>query len=114
MSGTAPRSCVSTRRQSHGGGTGLNASLHKGSIAVSAVFEEGLEQIADAVVEGLATKRETVSLWVPYAKWDIAFELKRAGTLRSEVHDDEGAVITIDLRPEDAERYSRVLGIRKP
>jgi GTP-binding protein HflX len=88
--------------------------LHKGSIAVSAVFEEGLEQIADAVVEGLATKRETVSLWVPYAKWDIAFELKRAGTLRSEVHDDEGAVITIDLRPEDAERYSRVLGIRKP
>ena len=39
--------------------------LHKGSIAVSAVFEEGLEQIADAVVEGLPTKRETVSLWVP-------------------------------------------------
>lgn len=87
---------------------------HPGSVGVSAVFEDGLDDLSRAVVEGLAAKRETVTWHIPYAKWDSVFELKRAGSVRSEVHDDQGAIITIDLLPEDIERYSRKLGIKQP
>lgn len=87
---------------------------HPGSIAISAVFEEGLDDLALTVVESLAAKRESVTWHIPYSKWEMVFELKRAGTVRREIHDDEGAVITIDLSPEDVERYSRKLGIKRP
>lgn len=87
--------------------------IHHGSVAISAVFEEGLDDLARAVVERLSEKRITVTWHVPYSKWDLVFEIKRLGNVRSEVHDDEGALLRVDLLPEDAERLSRKLGIRK-
>ncbi len=87
--------------------------LHEGSVAISAVFEEGLEDLTKAVIRGLSAKRVTVRWHVPYSKWDLTFEIKRAGTVRKEIHDDEGALLEVELLPEDAERFSRKLGIRQ-
>lgn len=87
--------------------------LHAGSVAISAVFEEGLDDLIRAVVQGLSAKRVTVSWHVPYSKWDLVFDIKRAGNVRSEIHGDEGALLTVDLLPEDAERFSRRLGIKR-
>ncbi|MGI6663069.1 MAG: hypothetical protein ACOX4B_06300 [Bacillota bacterium] len=33
----------------------------------------------------------------------MVFDIKRAGNVRSEIHGDEGALLTVDLLPEDAE-----------
>ncbi len=87
--------------------------VHRGSVAISALFEDGLDELALAVAEGLSEKRVTVSWHIPYSKWDLVFEIKRVGNVRSEIHDDEGALINVDLLPEDAERFSRKLEIRK-
>ena len=61
----------------------------------------------------MSKKRITVSWHVPYSKWDLVFDIKRVGNIRSEIHDDEGALLRVDLLPEDAERLSRKLGIKK-
>ncbi|NLA60016.1 MAG: GTPase HflX [Firmicutes bacterium] len=87
--------------------------IHSGAVAISAVFEEGLDELTRRVVEGLSKKRITVSWHVPYSKWDLVFDIKRVGNIRSEIHDDEGALLRVDLLPEDAERLSRKLGIKK-
>jgi GTP-binding protein HflX len=87
--------------------------LHAGSVAISAVFEEGLDDLIQATIQGLSAKRVTVLWRIPYSKWDLVFEIKRAGTVRDEVHDDEGALLKVELLPEDAERLSRKLGTNR-
>jgi 50S ribosomal subunit-associated GTPase HflX len=84
--------------------------LHAGSLAISALDEIGLDELAAHVSRGLSGKRETVSWQVPYSRWDVVFEIRRAGVVRDEKHGDESALITCELKPEDVARFSRVLG----
>ncbi len=86
--------------------------LHPGSLGISALHEDGLERLAAAIQRELAGKRETVRWRVPYDKWDIVFEIKRAGVVREERHEDDAAVIVCELSPEDIGRFSRKLGVR--
>jgi GTP-binding protein HflX len=87
--------------------------IHSGAVAISAVFEEGLDELTRRVVEGLSKKRITVSWHVPYSKWDLVFDIKRVGNIRSEIHDDEGALLRVDLLPKTRRRFSRRLGIKR-
>lgn len=84
--------------------------LHAGSLAISALGEIGLDELAAHVSRELSGKRETVSWQVPYSRWDVVFEIRRAGVVRDEKHGDESALITCELKPEDVARFSRVLG----
>jgi GTP-binding protein HflX len=84
--------------------------LHAGSLAISALDEIGLDELAAHVSRELSGKRETVSWQVPYSRWDVVFEIRRAGVVRDEKHGDESALITCELKPEDVARFSRVLG----
>ncbi len=87
-------------------------ALHPGSLAISALHETGLRELAEAVSRELAGKRETVTWTIPYSKWDVVFEIKRAGVVRAEKHGDESAVVTCELSPDDVARFTRKLGIR--
>lgn len=86
--------------------------LHPGSLGISALEETGLQELAKAVSRELAGKREVVTWAIPYSKWDIVFEIKRAGVVRDEKHGDDSAVITCELSPEDVARFTRKLGLR--
>jgi GTP-binding protein HflX len=89
-------------------------ALHPGSLGISALHETGLQELAEAVSRVLAGKREVVTWTIPYSKWEVVFEIKRAGVVRSEIHGDDGAAVTCELSPDDVARFARKLGIRPP
>jgi len=84
--------------------------LYPKSTTISALHETGLAELAALVETELAGKRETVSWHVPYAKWDMVFDLRRAGAVKEERHDDNGAVVVCELSPEDIAKFTRRLG----
>lgn len=88
--------------------------LHQGGMAISALQETGLDMLSNIVAKVLAGKREVVSWHIPYAKWDILFEIRRVGVVLKERHGEDGATVTCELRPEDVARFSKVLGYRQP
>lgn len=88
--------------------------LHPGSVAVSALEETGLDDLAQAILNELAGTRQVVTWMIPYSKWDVVFEIKRAGVVRNEVHGDEGAIITCELSPEDVMKFTRRIGVQPP
>jgi len=83
---------------------------HPGSLAISALNETGLSDLAGAVEKALAGQRETVSWRIPYSKWDIVFDMRRAGVVRDERHSDDYAIVVCELSPEDVGKFSRRLG----
>ena len=83
---------------------------YPGSLAISALWETGLQELEARVERELSGRRELVTWKVPYSKWDVVFEIRRAGVVRSERHEDDGAVITCELSPDDVGRFSRKLG----
>ena len=85
---------------------------HPGSLAISALWETGLQELESRVLRELCGRRELVTWKIPYSKWDVVFEIRRAGVVRKERHEDDGAVITCELSPEDVGRFSRKLGIQ--
>lgn len=86
--------------------------LYPGSVAISALHEDGLGDLSAAVERELSGKRRLVSWLLPYDKWDILYDLRRAGVVREEQHTGDGAVVVCELRPEDVARFTRKIGQR--
>lgn len=84
--------------------------LYPISVTISALHETGLQELGRAVEHELSVKREIVTWHVPYAKWDIVFDLRRAGLVREERHGDDGAIVVCELSPEDIAKFSHKLG----
>jgi len=86
--------------------------LYPGSLAISALHEEGISDLEAAVERELSGKRLLVSWELPYDKWDLLYDLRRAGVVREERHTGDGAIVVCELRPEDVARFTRKIGQR--
>lgn len=102
--------CFNKVDRVHGEDVDAAQRLHPNSKAISALHESGLLELGTAVERELSGKRETVTWHVPYAKWDVVFEMRRAGVVREERHGDDGAILVCELSPEDIARFTRILG----
>jgi GTP-binding protein HflX len=64
--------------------------LHPGSVAISAITGQGLDDLLTAISDRLRAVAEVVELVVPYDRGDVLAALHREGEVLSSVHDDAG------------------------
>jgi GTP-binding protein HflX len=64
--------------------------FHPGSVAISAVTGQGLDDLLTAISDRLRAVAEVVELLVPYDRGDVLAALHREGEVLSSVHDDTG------------------------
>jgi GTP-binding protein HflX len=81
------------------------------SVGVSALYGTGLAELTDTVVKMLAESRRTVTWFIPYAAYDVVFEIKRLGAILEERQGEDGVTVTCALLPADAERLAKRLGV---
>ncbi len=89
----------------------LKVAMTKQHIAlhVSALSGYGISKFATTVERHLLKENKIVSLIVPYAMWNILFEIRKAGAILQKIHGKSGAEIICKLDPVDAVRFSKRL-----
>ncbi len=75
---------------------------HPGSVAVSGVTGEGIDDLLDAISDRLRALTAPVDLLVPYSRGDVLAEIHREGEVISESATDEG--MAVRARLDDAGR----------
>lgn len=68
---------------------------HDGSVAVSALTGEGLDDVRLAIAEDLAKATVTMQLLVPYERGDVVAALHEHGTVIDEAHGERGTALTV-------------------
>ncbi len=81
------------------------------SVGISALHRTGLRDLTDTVVKMLAESRRNVTWFIPYAAYDVVFEIKRLGAVLEERQQEDGVTVTCALLPADAERLAKKLGV---
>ncbi len=85
------------------------ARSYEPSLAISALQETGLLDLERAVTDLLAESGRQVMWDIPYAQWDIIYEIRRLGVILEEKHHKDGATITCVMGSRDAQRLARKL-----
>lgn len=85
------------------------ARSYGSSLAISALQRTGLLDLERAVTNLLAESRRTIVWDIPYAQWDVVYEIRRLGVILEEQHHKDGAIITCTIGIRDAERLARRL-----
>ncbi len=83
--------------------------LYGASVTVSALKGEGLEDLDKTVSDTLSENLVTVTWSIPYAQWNLVYEIRRLGLVLGEKHNKGGAEVTCMLSPREAKRLARKL-----
>jgi GTPase len=78
---------------------------HPGSVMLSALTGEGLDELLATVVERLRALAPVVELVVPYDRGDVVAALHREGEVLSETHEAHATRMRARLRAEGAGRF---------
>ncbi len=70
---------------------------HPGSVAVSGITGEGIDELLGAIGDRLRAMTDTVALLVPFARGDVLAEIHREGAVVSEEPGDDGMRVTARL-----------------
>jgi GTP-binding protein HflX len=72
-------------------------ATHDGSVAVSALTGEGIDDLGTAIAEDLEKSTVTMRLLVPYDRGEVVAALHDAGNVLEEVHGEDGTSLTVRL-----------------
>jgi len=81
-------------------------ALHPGSVAVSAVSGEKLDELLEVVAARLEGATIEVELVVPYPRGDVVSAIHDAGEVIAEEHVAAGTRLVVKLPKEEADRFS--------
>ena len=82
---------------------------HPGSVAVSAITGEGIEDLLTAVGDRLRALDKVVELVVPYDRGDVLAAVHREGEVLVEAHEEAATRLRARLDPAGASRFSEFL-----
>lgn len=72
----------------------VDLSLYPNAVAISALKQEGLEQLREKLAEVLAENMDRVQVLIPYAKTELVELFHRRGHVDQEEHLPEGTLLT--------------------
>jgi GTP-binding protein HflX len=72
-------------------------ATHDGSVALSALTGEGIDQVRGAIALDLEKSMVTMRLLVPYDRGDVVAALHDAGNVLDEAHGENGTELTVRL-----------------
>jgi GTP-binding protein HflX len=72
-------------------------ATHDGSVAVSALTGEGIDDLGTAIAEDLEKSTVTMRFLVPYDRGEVVAALHDAGNVLEEVHREDGTALTVRL-----------------
>ncbi|MGI9118679.1 MAG: GTPase HflX [Acidimicrobiales bacterium] len=78
---------------------------HPGSVAISAVSGEGIDELLTAVSDRLRAVEEVVELVVPYQRGDVVAAVHREGEVLVEAHEAEATRLRARLDPAGVNRF---------
>jgi GTP-binding protein HflX len=81
------------------------AATHPGSVAISAVTGEGIDELLLRIGDRLRSLVPAVELHVPYARGDVLAGLHRSGDVLCETPEEDGMRVTVRLDAADVGRY---------
>jgi len=81
-------------------------TVYEGSVAVSSLTGDHIEDVTAAIVNGLEAVTTTVSLLIPYDRGDLVAILHDAGEVLDEQHAEQGTELTVRLPSATAERFA--------
>jgi GTP-binding protein HflX len=84
-------------------------TVYEGSVSVSALTGEHVDDVTGAIVNGLEAATATVSLLIPYDRGDLVATLHDAGEVLDEQHAEAGTEIKVRLPAATAERFANYL-----
>ncbi len=79
-------------------------TVYEGSVAVSALTGQNINDLQDAIVDGLQAVTVTMDLLIPYDRGDVAAQLHSTGDVLNECHAANGTEMTVRLPAATAER----------
>ena len=82
------------------------ATLHRGSVAVSALEGSGLEALAEAILEMLARGSVELELLIPYDRGDRLDEVHRIGEVIEATHGADGTRIVARVPAAERHRFT--------
>jgi GTP-binding protein HflX len=89
--------------------------LHEGSVALSAVTGEGIEQFLTVLADRLRAIGRVTELFVPYDRGDVVAAIHREGEVVSTAHEAAGLRIRARLADASVGRLSEyVVGGGRP
>ncbi len=91
---------------------GLLVDHHPGSVAVSAVTGEGIDDLLEAIGDRLRAVTDAYELFVPWARGDILAATHREGEVLTETTEDEGMRLLARFEPASANRLGEFI-VRK-
>lgn len=77
---------------------------HPGSVAVSAVTGEGIDELLEAIGRRLRDRTDVYELFVPWARGDILAAAHREGEVLTETTEDDGMRLMARFEPASASR----------
>jgi GTP-binding protein HflX len=80
-------------------------NLYPDAVLISALNEEGLEELVSALAEAVSRQMVTLTLTVPYDRGDIVAAAHRLGDVIEEKHDDHGTVLDVRVPAPMTDRF---------
>jgi GTP-binding protein HflX len=81
------------------------AQRYPGSVTISALTGEGVDQLVEAVGDRLRAMAQVMELVVPYDRGDVLAAIHREGEVLVERHNDDAAQLRVRLDPAGAARF---------
>ncbi|MEA2011240.1 MAG: GTPase HflX [Actinomycetota bacterium] len=81
-------------------------TVYEGSVAVSALTGDHVNDVTAAIVNGLEAVTTTVNLLIPYDRGDLVATLHDAGEVLEEQHAEQGTELRVRLPAASAERFA--------
>ncbi|HWP21914.1 MAG TPA: GTPase HflX [Candidatus Cryosericum sp.] len=78
-------------------------------VCISAADQSGIPELLAAIEEALSKTQVKVELVVPYEKYDAMQEIRQAGTILSETHEEDGTHISIMMNESEMWRVKKAL-----
>lgn len=82
------------------------ADRHPGSVVVSALTGEGLEDLLVAIGDRVRASAKVIDLVVPYERGDVLAAVHREGEVLVETHEERGARLRVRVDDAGAARFS--------
>ena len=80
-------------------------NLYPDAVLISALNNEGLEELVSALAEVVSRQMVTLTLTVPYDRGDIVAAAHRLGDVIEEKHDDHGTVLDVRVPAPMTDRF---------
>ncbi|MCB1256104.1 MAG: GTPase HflX [Microthrixaceae bacterium] len=90
------------------------AKAHPGSMLVSAVNGQGVEELVLRIGDRLRSMQDPVDVFVPYARADVLAALHRCGDVLTETSTDEGISLRVRLPEREVGRFSEFVTSPEP